>query len=493
MTISKSLRASIRRALGSGVVARARMGVGGSHSTVTSTPLHGLEPISAGDGPTIAGAPDLHLYAHVAYCEHLCQFCAYSRMLGGAVLDTRRYVEALLLEMEMRQVQTAGARVLSAYIGGGTPTILNPVLLEALLSGVNRFAGGDIEHFCVETSPATLAADDAREKLAIMTRAGVNRISMGVQSFDNDLLRDSRGHDRRTVLRAVERALSLGLTVNIDMMQDLPHQSDQSLLNDLAFVAQLQPDQVTWYVLRPEHGAPWHKRMARGALEGMVDDETSAQRRIFINQEMRKLGYAQQPGGRFLRDHNAIDVFKAARSESRPHLLGFGVSAYSHGWNWIFRNVAGNHIKAAIAQYIGRIEAGGDAITEGAPLTHAEHHASELVKASRTYIAPAHIAYISSHDATLFKVVESLQALDLYTPDRRGGLHLTEIGAAFEEELASLFYSPAMRTRLAQAGQYWPAALAPRTAAMLGLTAQILEGTDEGHTKETSHVIEQAA
>ncbi len=468
-------RTRVEQALARTPVRRVRFRLGGSHTVVTYPPLDALDPLEEGAGEPFSIAPPLgplHYYLHSPACEHLCSFCHYTTILydrGRSALDA--YFDALEQEIEERARQTAGSFGGTVYCGGGTPTALDLMQLARLASMAGRLAGRSEARICFEASPITLAAEDGREKLNLLCDAGVHRFSVGIQTFDANILPAVRRHDLGTALTALDRLKATGRLLNIDLIQDLEGQTLASLANDLSFVARYRPEQVTWYILRLHAPSALSKR-ARTKGVSLVDDVESALRRAFIIEEMAKLGYRRCPGGRFTLGDEG-DQYKAVRGGVDSHLLGLGVSSYSHGWGWFFRNTTDNNPRLAISDYVARIRSGRTPVRWATPITPEERTAGQLCQLAREHIPPG---LLDRDDRVALEARGTLARLvrgGLMAGNERQGYWLTEIGWLFEEEIASLFYSPRVRRRLKVADAYWNAGSAqPRPSPTRAVAAK---------------------
>lgn len=462
----------IEHALSSGLIRRARHGLGGSHTVVTYPPLAALNPISDTGAIEAALRPsaNLNLYFHLPYCEHVCAFCHYAKSyspIGSSSEDMRVYLGALEAEIERRRGSVNRSIVDSIYIGGGTPTVLSTRDLGRLLDTIGQLVPGRRGKFCIEVSPQTVAGPEGLEKLALIRDAGVDRISIGVQTFSDRLLRRHRGHGQADVLSACDRVLGTGAQVNIDLLQDLPGQSWRDLTMDCRTVERLAPDQVTWYVLRSERGSSWYKQIRDGRLEDLPTDAESATRRLCIFDIMETAGYRIESGGRFMRGI-ARDHYKHVRSGIEQALLGFGLSSYSHGWGWFFRNVHLQSSRAGARAYVARQVRGESPIETGMPISPAEQAAAGRLRALRTLLPHGQLTTAGDEGLRLIRLLRALEAEGLVACEPTGWT-LSHLGRAFEEEILSLFYSPAVRRSLAARGAYWAADALP-LAALLGLS-----------------------
>ena len=215
-----------------------------------------------------------YLYVHVPFCEVLCPFCSFHRVQhqhGRA----QRYFAAL--RTEIRRYHAAGFRFTGAYIGGGTPTTEPAELVETVALIRQLFGAQEIS---VETNPKDLRPD----LLVALRDAGVSRLSVGVQSFDDGLLREMERYDKYGSGAEIQERISAAVpffpTLNIDLLFNLPHQTEALLERDLAIVRALGANQVSFYPLMSSPtvaprmaaamGAPAGRRRQRALYERIV-------------------------------------------------------------------------------------------------------------------------------------------------------------------------------------------------------------------------------
>ncbi|MDE2148536.1 MAG: radical SAM family heme chaperone HemW [Gammaproteobacteria bacterium] len=203
--------------------------------------------------------PPLSLYVHLPWCVRKCPYCDFnSHPLGrGASLPEDRYVEALLRDLDFELALRAETRpLLAIFFGGGTPSLFSPAAIGRILDGVAarlRLAA-DVE-ITLEANPGTADAGHFRGYRA----AGVNRLSVGVQSFDNaQLSRLGRIHGADQARRALPLARAAGFdNVNLDLMYALPRQTCAQALDDLRAAIQLGAEHLSWYQLSVEPNTPF--------------------------------------------------------------------------------------------------------------------------------------------------------------------------------------------------------------------------------------------
>ena len=197
--------------------------------------------------------PPLSLYVHLPWCVRKCPYCDFnSHELGKAATDWEApYVQALIADLESVLPQVWGRRLSSIFIGGGTPSLLSERAMDELLVAVRaRLPHISEMEITMEANPGTVEAD----RFVDYQRAGVNRISIGVQSFSSAKLeRLGRIHGPEEAKRAAHLASGLGLrSFNLDLMHGLPDQTLEEALGDLQQAIALNPPHLSWYQLTIE-------------------------------------------------------------------------------------------------------------------------------------------------------------------------------------------------------------------------------------------------
>ncbi|MBQ4793484.1 radical SAM family heme chaperone HemW [Pectobacterium versatile] len=195
--------------------------------------------------------PPLSLYIHIPWCVQKCPYCDFnSHALKGDV-PHQEYVDHLLADLDADLPLASGRELHSIFIGGGTPSLLSAEAMQALLDGVRaRIPLTPDAEITMEANPGTVEAD----RFSGYQRAGINRISIGVQSFDpQKLTRLGRIHGPDEARRAAHLATGLELrSFNLDLMHGLPDQSLEEALDDLRQAIALNPPHLSWYQLTIE-------------------------------------------------------------------------------------------------------------------------------------------------------------------------------------------------------------------------------------------------
>ncbi|WP_413739064.1 radical SAM family heme chaperone HemW [Sodalis sp. RH21] len=199
----------------------------------------------------MAALPPLSLYIHIPWCVQKCPYCDFnSHALKGEV-PHEEYVNHLLADLDGDAAYTGGREIGTIFIGGGTPSLLSAGAMQQLLDGVrSRLPVTPAAEITMEANPGTVEAD----RFLGYQRAGVNRISIGVQSFNPEkLARLGRIHGPEEATRAARLAAGLGLrSFNLDLMHGLPDQTLEQALDDLRQAVALRPPHLSWYQLTIE-------------------------------------------------------------------------------------------------------------------------------------------------------------------------------------------------------------------------------------------------
>ena len=200
----------------------------------------------------------LALYVHLPWCVSRCPYCDFNAHAASS-FDEARYTECLLRELGRAAAAVQGRVIESVFFGGGTPSRFSPNAIRHLLKGVHA------EFDCSPSLEVTLEANPQsadRENFAGYRQAGVNRLSIGVQSFDDDCLRAvGRAHDRGDACAAIGFAREAGFSrFNLDLMYGLPNQSVRQACTDLEAALAFEPEHVSRYQLTLEPGTPFAAR-----------------------------------------------------------------------------------------------------------------------------------------------------------------------------------------------------------------------------------------
>ena len=205
----------------------------------------------------------LSLYVHLPWCVRKCPYCDFNSYRGGDDASRRRYLDALCRDLESEAARAGSPPLVSIFLGGGTPSLFRADEIARLLDvSRSHFARVDDIEITMEANPGGMERDDLRG----YRDAGVNRLSIGAQSFDPGALKTlGRVHGVEDIGLTVREAADAGFdNVNIDLMYALPGQDIAAALADIDAAASLQPTHLSWYQLTLEPNTVFHTRPPQG-------------------------------------------------------------------------------------------------------------------------------------------------------------------------------------------------------------------------------------
>jgi oxygen-independent coproporphyrinogen-3 oxidase len=268
--------------------------------------------------------PPIGLYVHVPFCVSKCAYCDFASYAGREA-EIPRYVEAVVREIERRGAQTGHPRADTIFLGGGTPSMLDEGQVTRILNALSEAfpIEADAEITC-ESNPGTLTTPFAEA----LRRAGVNRLSMGVQACQTRLLRlIGRIHDWEQVVASVDVARNAGFeNLNLDLMFGLPSQTVADVRETLAAALALRPTHVSCYGLIVEEGTPICREIAAGKL-ALPEEEVEREMYELARQTLAEHDLQQYEISNFARPGYACRHNLGCWT--RVPYLGFGCAAHS--------------------------------------------------------------------------------------------------------------------------------------------------------------------
>ncbi len=286
------------------------------------------------------------LYLHIPFCHQACSYCDFH--FSVSFKHKERLVEAMVRELELQRDYLPQEPLKSIYFGGGTPSVLEEQELDMILTRIHQlYEVQEGVEVTLEANPDDLTP----EKLRMLKARGINRLSIGVQSFRDDLLRFmNRSHDAAAALQCIEDARRIGFdALSIDLIYGVPGLSEKDWGEAVDKVAALDIPHVSCYALTVEPNTPLVKRLEKG--EVVMPEEEEVERQFWqLMEEMEANGYEHYEVSNFCRPG-----WRAVHNSgywSGKSYLGIGPSAHSFNGTTRQWNVAGNF------RYIQSVEAG---------------------------------------------------------------------------------------------------------------------------------------
>ena len=365
-------------------------------------------------------------YVHIPFCTQICYYCDFSKVfIKNQPVDA--YLEHLIQETRSYEI----GKLRTLYIGGGTPTALSAQQLAYLLTELPKVMDlSEVEEFTIEANPGDLDPD----KIAVLKNSRVNRVSLGVQTFDNKMLKKiGRSHQEQDIYDNIRHLKQAGFdNISIDLIYALPGQTMDQVKENVAKAIDLDIPHMSLYSLILENHTVFMNRMRRGKLP-LPKEELEAEMFEYIIEELEKAGF----------EHYEISNFSKPGFESRHNLvywdnaeyygLGAGASGYVDGIRYK------NH--GPIRHYLEAVEAGKARITEE-HLTLEEKMEEELFLGLRkkTGVSKARFEekFGISFDQRYGEVVASLTEQGLLVPDDKQ-VRMTKRGLFLGDTVAEKF------------------------------------------------------
>ncbi|MCB0210929.1 MAG: radical SAM family heme chaperone HemW [Anaerolineae bacterium] len=303
-------------------------------------------------------APTLGMYIHIPWCPTRCIYCDFNTYVDGGPDLKAGYQAALLREIRESGAMLKRPALNTIFFGGGTPTTLTPAQLVRLVDTVKESFDLQPEaEITVEANPGTLSLSYLSE----LRQGGINRLSLGVQSFnDYELKFLSRLHNSHEACKAVENARTAGFNnLSLDLIFNLPHQTLEQWQSNLYEALKLEPDHLSIYSLIIEPGTPLHRQVTQGNVP-QPDDDIAADMYAATIDMLAKVGYVQYEISNWAK-HDGEPHWQTPALASAHNLiywrnqsyLGIGAGAFGtiNGQRWA-------NVKRP-QSYMGRVNTGG--------------------------------------------------------------------------------------------------------------------------------------
>jgi oxygen-independent coproporphyrinogen-3 oxidase len=376
--------------------------------------------------------PNVGVYIHVPFCDRVCPYCSFAVVPVRPLRPEQeeRYVDALLKELQARRRVFAERCLASVYFGGGTPSLLRAGSIARIIDAVTAVfpASGPVET-SLEVNPSTVE----RSRLPDFRKAGVNRLSVGVQSFDDVTLRRlGRAHRGSEACATLEAARAAGFTnLSLDLIFGVPGQDPEGVRRDVERATGFAPEHVSIYGLSIEEETPYAKAVARGRLE-LPDEDEIVVMMLDLRERLERAGILQYEISNFARP--GFESVHNRRYWDRQPVLGLGMGAWStdpHGPSAPYGLRRQN--PRGLAAYLERIESGRSASEDPPEILDARTARGEAaflaLRTSRGLAAGTFEAEFGVGPREVFgAAIRELTGSGLLEENARGDLRLTPAG-----------------------------------------------------------------
>ena len=391
--------------------------------------------------------PPLGLYLHVPFCRKRCKFCYFRVYVDKNADEVGRYTAALAREVELYAAQPAlaGRRPRFVYFGGGTPSFISVKHLDELMVRVKAALPWDeVEEVTFECEPGTLT----RSKLEAIRGIGVTRLSLGIENFDDDVLRENgRAHLSKEIYRVLPWIRDLGFPqLNVDLIAGMVGESWESWRETVAKTVDVAPDSVTVYQMELPFNARFSQELLDGTLGRPVADwETKRAWHDYAFERLAAAGYRPSSAYTMVRPAAGTNaavpfVYRDALWHGAD-LLGTGVASFSHFAGFHFQNTAG------WLPYLEGVEAGRLPLDRAFATSPEERLTRELIlqlKLGRLDAAPFRDKFgvdVLDRFAAPFARLAGEGMLAVYRTPGGGRIELTRRGLLQVDSLLPEFYA----------------------------------------------------
>jgi coproporphyrinogen III oxidase-like Fe-S oxidoreductase len=317
-----------------------------------SSPLSPQSSILNPQSLRLAVLPPLSLYIHIPWCVRKCPYCDFNSHEVRDPVPEQRYVDALVADLEAALPLIWGRKVYTVFFGGGTPSVFSVASIEAIIAAVRaRVSLSTDAEITLEANPGTFEA----EKFRAFRAAGVNRLSIGIQSFNPRHLKAlGRIHDDRQARAAIEIARANFDNFNLDLMYGLPAQSPDEALADIETALAFAPPHLSAYHLTLEPNTYFHRYPP-----ALPDDDATAQMQEVIEAKLADAGYEHYETSAFAKRNNGAPAAGSEAIVPITHHPSPFTAFCRHNVNyWKFGDYlgigAGAHSKISFSERIAR-------------------------------------------------------------------------------------------------------------------------------------------
>lgn len=286
----------------------------------------------------------LGLYIHIPFCDKICNYCDFTAF-QGANSKIKEYVEALKKEIELKG--NKDFLIDSIFIGGGTPSFIDGKYIFDILEKLREnFTVLDNIEITIETNPKTFD----EKKLEYYKSSKINRVSIGVQSFNDKILKDlGRNHSSKEALESIELVKKFGFDINLDLIFGYQSQTIEDILHDLEMVKKINPEHISYYALIIEEKTKFKALQNAGKLN-FLDEETERKMYHLIVEKLEEMGLNQYEVSNFSKIGK--ESVHNKKYWNCKEYLGLGISAHSYLNDERFSNTVN------LAKYIKELQNG---------------------------------------------------------------------------------------------------------------------------------------
>ncbi|MFD2052253.1 coproporphyrinogen-III oxidase family protein [Mesorhizobium calcicola] len=394
-------------------------------------------------------ASSIDLYFHIPFCNQHCTFCHFAKEINPSSERVERYLSALDKEMSWSDAALAGKAIETAFFGGGTPSFLTNHQLKTLFGIIDKRFDLSKSEVSFELHPSLVKHDDAADRVSTLLSGGVNRLVLGVQTLDRNILRIlNRGHGVDEVVRTVKLLNDMGAeNLSLDLMYGLPEQTLRSWYDSLIGLLDMGIEKFNIFPLMFKSTDPIARQLARGRYQF-----AGAKERIVMHfmaeHILTSLGYRHGPIFYWTKRPQPHSVQQRRKYDSwnDNNLVPFGLGGFGYMSQCQFYN------EADLDRYLSRVEAGEKPVWKGAVLSHDDLMRRTLMFALRSSgvsLSRFEGQFGVSIEKYFGRELELLSKAGLVRISNDGVLSLTAAGIINSGAISLLFFSDNVLERVA--------------------------------------------
>lgn len=286
---------------------------------------------------------EIGIYVHIPFCQKKCDYCDFVSY-SNKESKMEEYIQAVIKEIEHQKIKT---EITTIYIGGGTPSYIDSKYIKEIIAEIKKKNVSTDAEITIEVNPGTVT----EQKLSDYKDAGINRLSIGLQSAQNELLKQiGRIHTYEQFFETYKMARKVGFkNINVDLMLGLPNQRISDLKQSIEKILELQPEHISVYSLIVEDGTPIANKIEQGHLQ-LPEEETERNMYWYVKNTLELNGYK----------HYEISNFAKPEYESKHNIncwkqkeyVGFGAAAHS------YRDITRYSNTENLGEYIRNVQRG---------------------------------------------------------------------------------------------------------------------------------------
>ena len=264
---------------------------------------------------------EIGVYVHIPFCKQKCYYCDFiSYCNKDNLIDD--YVKAVKKEIRMQNIQS---QITTVYIGGGTPSYIDSKYIVEIIEEIKKKNISKRPEITIEVNPGTVT----KEKLKNYKKCGINRLSIGLQSAQDEILKEiGRIHNFEQFLETYQMARKVGFkNINVDLILGIPNQRIKDLKNSLEKIIELQPEHISVYSLIVEDGTPIANKIEKGELE-LPDEDTERNMYWYVKNTLELNGYIHYEISNFAKKGRESKHNKNCWNQNQ--YFGFGIAAHSY-------------------------------------------------------------------------------------------------------------------------------------------------------------------